>query len=135
MERILHVLEEVNEIQDYQSWYKEMRHVDTQERVWQCKAHRPKKVVVKGVVPPPMMFSTTNDREVGRYDGYDVKYTQKLNAEQVKSLALFMVDKVKCHIPKHQQLIMEIFLCQGPTMLLGATRAPLDHFVFEKKIL
>jgi hypothetical protein len=107
--------------------------------VWQCKAHKPKKVVVvdvvKGDVPLPMMFSTTNDREVGQYDGYDVRHSQKINVEQARSLALFMVEKVKCHIPKHQQLIMEKFLCQGPTMLLRATRAPLRPLFFLTNIL
>ncbi len=93
-------------------------------------------IFVYGIAPPAMMFFSTTNREVGRYDGYDVKYTQKISAKQVWNLGLFMVDKVKHHIPKHQQLVMEKLLCQRPTMLLlGTTCAPLDHCFFLKNIL
>jgi len=108
--------------------------------VWWCKAHKPKKVVivvdvVKGVAPPSMMFSTTNDREVGCYDGYNVRCTQKINVEQVRSLELFMANKVKCHTLEHHQLIMEKFSCQSSNHDIKRHTCPFRPLLLLKNIL
>jgi hypothetical protein len=89
--------------------------------------------IAEGVATPPMMFSTTNDRKVAWYDGYDVKYTQKTNVEQAKSLTLFMANKVKCCTPKHQQLVMEKFLCH-PLMIKGFLPLYLDNITKRKTL-
>lgn len=81
---------------------------NTQEGMWWCKVWNPKKVVVIVTIAQGVAQTTDDIENYAQYDGYDVRYTQKTSAKQVKSLALFMVDKVKGHILE-QQLVMEKF--------------------------
>jgi hypothetical protein len=74
------------------------------------QSSKAKKVVALVTVAQGVAQTIDDIENYAQYNGYDVRYTQKTSAEQAKSLALFMVDKVKRHILE-QQLVMEKFLC------------------------
>jgi hypothetical protein len=101
-EQMFPLEEEVNNTQDYNSWYAQKKVVDTRERVHRCKAHKTN----VGPYGKGLVLLASN-KSKGEY----LKDTQRHSIECARVMAISITEYLKDQNLGFQQLAMDKFLC------------------------